>query len=132
MVDRKPQNKTIERKKFINKHLRRGKLPAQVIELVMEEYDLAYDTSYQLVYAVNKEIKDSLKDLSDNAAEYLMNNLQSLAEQSLEDKDRKTAIKAYELLAKITKVGQEENKTTINLNFGFDFSEDKDDTGDRD
>lgn len=131
MVERKPQNKTIERKKFINKHLRRGKLPAQVIELVMEEYDLAYDTSYQLVYAVNKEIKDSLKELSDNAAEYLMNNLQSLAEESLEDKDRKTAIKAYELLAKITKVGQEENKTTINLNFGFSFDEDEP-TGDRD
>lgn len=123
MEERKPQNKTIERKKFIAKHLRRGKTPAQVIELVMDEYDLAYDTSYQLVYAVNKEINDSLKELYDNAAEYLLRNLQSLAAEALDDKDRKSALKAYEQLAKICKVGAEDGKMDISINFGFEFTD---------
>jgi hypothetical protein len=118
--------KTKERKKFIAKHLKRGKVPAQVIELVMEEYGLAYDTSYQLVYAVNKQINDSLRELYDNAAEYLTRNLQGLASEAMEDKDRKSALKSYELLAKICKVGADDGKMDININFGFDFSDNED------
>ena len=92
----KNQVKTISRKKFIASQLRRGKVPAQVIELVMEKYGLGKDQSYQLVYNVNKEINDSLKELYDNVADYLVRNLQSLASEALEDKDRKSALKAYE------------------------------------
>ncbi len=123
--------KTKERKKFITKHLRKGKVPAQVIELVMEEYGVAYDTAYQLVYAVNKDINDSLKELYDNAAEYLTRNLQSLTEDSLEAKDRKSALKSLELLAKICKVGSEDGKMDINISFGFDFTNDIDDGSNR-
>lgn len=113
--------KTIEKKKYICKRLRRGALPKQVIEEVMEKYGIAYDTSYQLVYGCNKDIKDNLKDLAEDAANYLLNNLQSLAEQALEDGDKKSALKAYELLAKVTKVGSEDGKTTVDINFGFEF-----------
>lgn len=120
----KNQVKTIDRKKFIARHLRRGKVPAQVIELVMEEYGLGYDQSYQLVYNVNKEINDSLKELYDKAAEYLVRNLQSLAAEALDDKDRKSALKAYEQLAKICKVGADDGKQDITINFGFEFTDD--------
>lgn len=124
------QQITKERKKFIFQHLRKGKLPKEVIELVMEEYNLGEDRAEQLVYGCTKELKDRLKDLADNAAEYLMNNVQSLAAQALEDGDRKTAIKSYELLAKICKVGQEDPRTTVNINFGFDFSDDREEDRD--
>lgn len=116
----KNQVKTISRKKFIASQLRRGKVPAQVIELVMEKFDLGYDQSYQLVYNVNKEIKDSLKELYDKAADYLVRNLQSLAAEALEDKDRKSALKAYEQLAKICKVGADDNKIDFQIHFDFD------------
>ena len=116
----KNQVKTISRKKFIASQLRRGKVPAQVIELVMEKYDLGYDQSYQLVYNVNKEIKDSLKELYDKAADYLVRNLQSLAAEALEDKDRKSALKAYEQLAKICEVGADDNKIDFQIHFDFD------------
>lgn len=118
---------TREKKKFIFQHLRKGKLPKEVIQLVVEEYDVCEERAEQLVYGCTKELKDRLKDLADNAAEYLMNNVQSLAAQALEDGDRKTAIKSYELLAKICKVGQEDPRTTVNINFGFDFSDDRED-----
>ena len=123
----KEQLKTKEKKKYIAKYLKRGRIPAQVIEMVMDEYGLSYDSAYSLVYQVNKEINDSLKELYDNAAEYLTRNLQGVAEEALDDKDRKSALKAYELLAKICKVGSEDGKMDININFGFDFS-DKDDS----
>lgn len=116
----KNQVKTISRKKFIASQLRRGKVPAQVIELVMEKYGLGKDQSYQLVYNVNKEIKDSLKELYDEAADYLVRNLQSLAAEALEDKDRKSALKAYEQLAKICKVGADDNKIDFQIHFDFD------------
>ena len=116
----KNQVKTISRKKFIASQLRRGKVPAQVIELVMEKYGLGKDQSYQLVYNVNKEINDSLKELYDNVADYLVRNLQSLAAEALEDKDRKSALKAYEQLAKICKVGADDNKIDFQIHFDFD------------
>ena len=116
----KNQVKTISRKKFIASQLRRGKVPAQVIELVMEKYGLGKDQSYQLVYNVNKEINDSLKELYDNVADYLVRNLQSLASEALEDKDRKSALKAYEQLAKICKVGADDNKIDFQIHFDFD------------
>lgn len=116
----KNQVKTISRKKFIASQLRRGKVPAQVIELVMEKYGLGKDQSYQLVYGVNKEINDSLKELYDNVADYLVRNLQSLAAEALEDKDRKSALKAYEQLAKICKVGADDNKIDFQIHFDFD------------
>ena len=116
----KNQVKTISRKKFIASQLRRGKVPAQVIELVMEKYGLGKDQSYQLVYNVNKEINDSLKELYDNVADYLVRNLQSLAAEALEDKDRKSALKAYEQLAKICKVGADDNKIDVQIHFDFD------------
>lgn len=116
----KNQVKTISRKKFIASQLRRGKVPAQVIELVMEKYGLGKDQSYQLVYNVNKEINDSLKELYDNVADYLVRNLQSLAAEALEDKDRKSALKAYEQLAKICKVGSDDNKIDFQIHFDFD------------
>ena len=116
----KNQVKTISRKKFIASQLSRGKVPAQVIELVMEKYGLGKDQSYQLVYNVNKEINDSLKELYDNVADYLVRNLQSLAAEALEDKDRKSALKAYEQLAKICKVGADDNKIDFQIHFDFD------------
>ena len=116
----KNQVKTISRKKFIASQLRRGKVPAQVIELVMEKYGLGKDQSYQLVYNVNKEINDSLKELYDNVADYLVRNLQSLAAEALEDKDRKSALKAYEQLAKICKVGADDNKIDFQIHFDCD------------
>ncbi len=123
----KEMAKTKEKRKYIMKYLKRGKTPAQVIEMVMEEFGLEYNSSYQLVYSVNREIKESLKELYDDTAQYLTRNLQGLAEEAIEDKDRKSAMRAYELLAKIHKIGSEDGKMDITLNFGFDFT-DKDDS----
>ena len=39
---------TREKKKFIFQHLRKGKLPKEVIQLVVEEYDIGEERAEQL------------------------------------------------------------------------------------
>lgn len=114
------QKSTIEKRKYIIGQLKKGKLPKEVIELVMEKYNVNRDWAATLVYNCNKEIKESLEDLYDDAAAYLTSNLQALAAQALEKDDRKSALKAYELLAKICKVGSEDGKIDFNIHFDFD------------
>ena len=128
------QRKTTERKKWITSQLRKGKLPKQLIQDVMEKYELGEDMAERLVYDCNKAIRESLQELYDDAAGYISNNVQAIAEDALASNDRKSALEAYKLLTKVLKVGAEEdgNKTQININFGFDFSDDTIDREDRD
>lgn len=114
------QRGTIEKRKFITQQLKKGRLPKEVIEMVMEKYDVNRDWAASLTYSCNAQIKESLKDLYDDAADYLTSNLQALAADALEKNDRKSALKAYELLAKITKVGSEDGKIDFNIHFDFD------------
>ena len=117
------QKKTIDRKKWIIKKLRKGALPRQVIADVMEEYGLGEDMAEKLVYDCNKAIRRSLQDMYDNAAEYISNNVQAIAEDALDKDDRRSAIEAYKLLAKVLKVGDSDGKQEITINFGFSFSD---------
>lgn len=119
------QKKTIDRKKWIIQRLRKGALPRQVIDEVMEKYELGEDMAEKLVYDCNKAIRKSLQDMYDNAAEYISNNVQAIAEDALDAKDRRSAIEAYKLLAKVLKVGDSDGKQEITINFGFDFSDDR-------
>lgn len=121
------QKKTTEKKKWIIGRLRKGRLPKQLIEEVMEKYDLKVDQAEKLVYDCNKNLKESLKEMYDDAAGYISNNVQAIAEDALDAKDRKAAIEAYKLLAKVLKVGSEDGKQEVTVNFGFSF-DDKNDT----
>ena len=117
------QKKTIDRKKWIIKRLRKGALPRQDIADVMEECGLGEDMAEKLVYDCNKAIRRSLQDMYDNAAEYISNNVQAIAEDALDKDDRRSAIEAYKLLAKVLKVGDSDGKQEITINFGFSFSD---------
>lgn len=111
----------IERRRWILNQLRKGKLPKRVIDEVQERYSLAPSTAYNVVYECNAELNKSLKDLSDDAANYLLKTLQGIVEDSLEEKDRKSALKSLELISKITKSNDESPK--IDINFGFNFTD---------
>lgn len=118
------QKKTTEKKKWIISRLRKGRLPKQVIAEVMEKYELGEDMAEKLVYDCNKEIRESLQELYDDAAGYISNNLQAIAEEALDSNDRKSALEAYKLLAKVLKVGSEDGKQEVTINFGFSFEDD--------
>ena len=111
---------TIERRKFIIDQLKKGKLPKEVIVLTVEKFDVSYSIADKLVYNCNKEIKESLQDFYDEAADYIVANLQDINQEAREKGDRKNALKALEQLAKIVKVGADDNKIDFNIHFDFD------------
>ena len=111
---------TIERRKFIIDQLKKGKLPKEVIVLTVEKFDVSYSIADKLVYNCNKEIKESLQAFYDEAADYIVSNLQDINQEAREKGDRKNALKALEQLAKIVKVGADDNKIDFNIHFDFD------------
>ena len=122
------QTKTKEMKKFIYDRLRKGATPLSLIPEVEEKYDLSYSRARYLVYDCNHVIKLKSEELGKEAAEYIINNIQSTIEESYKIEDYKNVLSALTLLAKITKLTSE-NQVNVNINnLGFDFNLDDEET----
>ena len=124
------QTKTKEMKKFIYDKLRKGATPLSLIPIVEETYDLSYSRARYLVYDCNHVIKLKSEELGKEAAEYIINNIQTTIEESYDKEDYKNVLSALTLLAKITKLTSE-NQVNVNINnLGFDFNLDDEQDGD--
>ena len=121
MANNKEQSATKDMKKYIFKKLRSGAVPKFLIEDVMEKYALGESQARRIVYDCNVTLNTTVEEMANEAASYVMRNLQKLTEDAIEAKDRKSAIKSMELLAKITKITDDRPNITVNTNFGFDF-----------
>ena len=106
---------------LVFKKLRSGAVPKFLIEDVMEKYDLGESQARRIVYDCNATLNTTVEEMANEAASYVMRNLQKLTEDAIEDGDRKSAVKSMELLAKITKITDDRPNITVNANFGFDF-----------
>lgn len=116
------QTKTKEMKKFIYDKLRKGATPLSLIPIVEETYGLSYSRARYLVYDCNHVIKLKSEELGKEAAEYIINNIQTTIEESYDKEDYKNVLSALTLLAKITKLTSE-NQVNVNINnLGFDFN----------
>ena len=108
-----------ERRLFVFNKLKKGYKPKEIIEEIIDKYGLTENYANKFVYNCNKEFNDSLKDISDNAANYCIGVLQGVISDSLEEKDRSSALKAIDLLQKVTKVGSEDTNRDLNIRFTF-------------
>lgn len=111
----------VQAEKYAIQQYRKGRLPAQVIPEIMKKYDYTESTAYDRAYDAWKRFKQSLAHISDNAAEYCLGTLQKIVEESMNDKDRKNALKAIDQIAKILKLTEGERKE-IDVNVQFDFN----------
>ena len=121
MANNKEQSATKDMKKYIFKKLRSGAVPKFLIEDVMEKYELGYDMAKKIVYDCNSILNTTVEEMVQDAANYIMKNMQKVVEDALADNDRKNAIKGMELIAKVTKITDDRPNITVNANFGFDF-----------
>ena len=121
MANNKEQSASKDMKKYIFKKLRSGAVPKFLIEDVMEKYDLGESQARRIVYDCNATLNTTVEEMANEAASYVMRNLQKLTEDAIEAGDRKSAVKSMELLAKITKITDDRPNITVNANFGFDF-----------
>lgn len=122
-MNNKEQSVTKDMKKYIFKKLRSGAVPKFLIEDVMEKYSLGESQARRVVYDCNATINKTVEEMAGEAADYVIRNLQKIAEDALEDGDRKNAIKSMELLAKITKIAESDGKLDVNVTFDFNTDE---------
>lgn len=120
-MNNKEQSASKDMKKYIFKKLRSGAVPKFLIEDVMEKYALGESQARRIVYDCNATLNTTVEEMANEAASYVMRNLQKLTEDAIGAGDRKSAIKSMELLAKITKITDDRPNITVNANFGFDF-----------
>lgn len=130
MANNQEQSATKDMKKYIFKKLRSGAVPKFLIEDVMEKYDLGESQARRIVYDCNATLNTTVEEMANEAASYVMRNLQKLTEDAIGAGDRKSAIKSMELLAKITKITDDRPNITVNANFGFDFDGGEEDSND--
>lgn len=109
-----------ERKIFVFNKLKKGWKPRDIIEEIIDKYQLSENYANKFVYNCNKEFNESLKDISDNAASYCIGTLQGIICDSLEEKDRSNALKAIDILQKITKLTDNTQKVDLDIKFDFD------------
>lgn len=130
MANNKEQSASKDMKKYIFKKLRSGAVPKFLIEDVMEKYALGESQARRIVYDCNATLNTTVEEMANEAASYVMRNLQKLTEDAIGAGDRKSAIKSMELLAKITKITDDRPNITVNANFGFDFDGGEEDSND--
>ena len=109
-----------ERRLFVFNKLKKGWKPRDIIEEVIDKYQLSENYANKFVYECNKEYNLSLKDISDDAASYCIGTLQGIISDSLEEKDRSNALKAIDILQKITKLTDNTQKVDLDIKFDFD------------
>ena len=109
-----------ERKIFVFNKLKKGWKPKEIITEIEDKYGLTENYANKFVYSCNKEFNESLKDISDNAASYCIGTLQGIICDSLEEKDRSNALKAIDILQKITKLTDNTQKVDLDIKFDFD------------
>ena len=109
-----------ERKIYVFNKLKKGWKPKDIIDEIIDKYQLSENYANKFVYNCNKEFNDSLKDISDNAASYCIGTLQGIISDSLEEKDRSNALKAIDILQKITKLTDNTQKVDLDIKFDFD------------
>ena len=61
-----------ERRLFVFNKLKKGYKPKEIIEEVIDKYGLTENYANKFVYNCNKEFNESLKDISDNAANFFI------------------------------------------------------------
>ena len=108
-----------ERRLFVFNKLKKGYKVKDIVEELIDEYKLSENYANKFAYSCNKEYNESLKEISDNAANYCIGVLQGVISDSLEEKDRSSALKAIDLLQKVTKVGSDDTNRDFNIRFTF-------------
>ena len=109
-----------ERKIFVFNKLKKGWKVKDIVEELIDEYKLSENYANKFAYECNKEYNLSLKDISNDAANYCIGTLQGIISDSLEEKDRSNALKAIDILQKITKLTDNTQKVDLDIKFDFD------------
>lgn len=119
----KTQDEVLQRELYVISMLRKGYTRKYTAAKLEEQFGLKSSTARDVVNQIGAELNKGLASLREDAAEYIYNTLLATIDETIDEKDRKNRIRALELLAKVCKVGNTDEKTEVRINFGFNFDE---------
>lgn len=110
------------RRQEIMKLYGKGMTKMSIMNEIMRRWDCKKGTAYNYVEDAIDFIVESYKGDADKLKDVIMHRLESLAEDALDSRDRKSALKAYDQISKLAGLYEEkvktENMTTIQFDFG--------------
>ena len=110
------------RRQAIMELMGKGKSRTKIVNEISERWNVSKVSAYIYVKDVNQFLTDSYKEESDHLKDIIFHKLECLAEDALEHNDRKSALKAYEDIARMAGLYEDkvkvENSTTIQFDFG--------------
>lgn len=110
------------RRQEIMKMYGKGMTKMSIMNEVMNRWGCTKSSSHKYVSDAMDFIVESYKEDADKLKDVIMHRLESLAEDAMDSRDRKSALKAYDQMSKLAGLYEEkvktENMTTIQFDFG--------------
>ena len=110
------------RRQAIMELMGKGKSRTKIVNEISERWDVSKVSAYVYVKDVNHFLTDNYKEESNHLKDIIFHKLECLAEDAIEHNDRKSALRAYEDIARMAGLYEDkvklENNTTIKFDFG--------------
>jgi hypothetical protein len=112
------------RRQEIMKLYGKGMTKMSIMNEIMRRWDCKKGTAYNYIEDAIDFIVESYKGDADKLKDVIMHRLESLAEDALDSRDRKSALKAYDQISKLAGLYEEKVKVEADTTIKFDFGGD--------
>lgn len=99
----------------------KGKSRTKIVNELVERWGINQSTAYNYVDDVNQFLSASYKEESDHLKDIIYHKLECLAEDAISSRDRQSALRAYEQIAKMGGLYEDKLKVENNTVIKFDF-----------
>lgn len=112
------------RRQEIMKLYGKGMTKMSIINEVMNRWGCAKSCAHKYVTDALNFIVESYKEDEDKLKDIIMHRLESLAEDAMSNRDRKSALKAYDQMSKLAGLYEDKVKVEADTTIKFDFGGD--------
>lgn len=109
------------RRQVVMDMLGKGMSRAHTVREIMARWNVCVTTANAYVNDVNKYIAESYKEDTNSLREVIFHKLEALAEDAIANRDRKSALKAYEQMSKLGGLYEDKVKVEADTTITFDF-----------
>lgn len=112
------------RRQEIMKLYGKGMTKISIMNEVMERWGCTKSSAHKYVTDALSFIAESYKEDADKLKDVIMHRLESLAEDAMGERDRKSALKAYDQMSKLAGLYEDKVKVEADTTIKFDFGGD--------
>lgn len=112
------------RRQEIMKLYGKGMTKISIMNEVMDRWGCTKSSAHKYVTDALSFIAESYKEDADKLKDVIMHRLESLAEDAMGERDRKSALKAYDQISKLAGLYEDKVKVEADTTIKFDFGGD--------